>query len=70
MKWPKAICASILVDGFYATLPRLSPRPVNRGFRPNLLTPDWGLPAEPFGTGSQNSWTVGRQASRESVIDN
>ena len=68
MKWSQAICASILVDSFYA-IDGLSPRAVNREFRPNQLTPDWGLPPEPFATGSAKSRTAGRQASPESVVE-
>jgi len=68
MKWSQAICDSILVDSFYA-IHGLSPRGVNREVRPSPLAPDWGIPPEPFATGSVNSRTAGRQASRESAIE-
>ena len=69
MKWSQAICASILVDGFYATSPRYNEQvdwgvPLGRGYRPNLLTPDWGLPPKPFGARSQN-----RKAKRSEAPD-
>jgi hypothetical protein len=58
MKWSQAICASILVDGFYSVSPddRFDRRldwgvplaPSAPVFRPNLFTADWGLPPKPF----------------------
>jgi hypothetical protein len=68
MKWSQAICASILVDSFYARH-GLSPRGVTRDVRPSPLAPDWGIPPEPYAAGSRNSRTAGRQASRDSVIE-
>ena len=64
MKWSQAICASILVDSFYA-IDGLSPRAVNREFRPNQLTPDWDFHLSPLQPGPQ----AGRQASPESVVE-
>jgi hypothetical protein len=59
MKWSQAICASILVDGFYTTSPRHNERmdwgvPLGGEYKPNLLTPDWGLPPKPFGARFQS----------------
>lgn len=58
MKWSQAICASILVEGFYSVSPddRFDRRldwgvplvPSAPVFRPNLFTADWGLPPKPF----------------------
>jgi hypothetical protein len=53
MKWSQATCASILVDSFCA-IDGLSPRAVNREFRPNQLTPDWEFHLSPLQPGPQS----------------